>query len=169
LRTDLLTKRSSMYALPLTSQDRNKREALRSHVVARQFGSMHGRKHDPVSCFLTRGRMQTGIALLLLMFTTHCSSWARAQQVETSLPLSQRFTINLAAGVPEYIGNATSGSNAPQSQWWFENTNNSTAYSSTGFVESTDSAATWRQVGLPTTRTSRAPTSTRLPAAARAL
>jgi hypothetical protein len=27
-----------------------------------------------------------------------------AQQVEPSLPISQRFTINLAAGVPEYIG-----------------------------------------------------------------
>ncbi|HWZ51359.1 MAG TPA: discoidin domain-containing protein [Granulicella sp.] len=77
------------------------------------------------------------------------SSGASAQQVETSLPLSQRFTINLAAGVPEYIGNAASASNAPQSQWWFENTNNSTTYSSPGFVESTDRAASWQQVGLP--------------------
>src|SRR6202140_485421 len=77
------------------------------------------------------------------------SSSSRAQQVETSLPLSQRFTINLAAGVPEYIGNAASNSNAPQSQWWFENTNNSTTYSSPNFVESTDSSANWQQVGLP--------------------
>jgi beta-galactosidase len=72
---------------------------------------------------------------------------ASAQQVETSLPLSQRFTINLASGVPEYVGNAASASNAPQSQWWFENTKNSTTYSTSSFVESSDSA--WQQVGLP--------------------
>ncbi len=84
---------------------------------------------------------------LCLLFSFWNSS--RAQQVETSLPLSQRFTINLAAGVPAYIANAASGSSAPQSQWWFENTNNSTTYSSPGFVESTDSAAAWQQVGLP--------------------
>ncbi|WP_260736045.1 immunoglobulin domain-containing protein [Tunturiibacter lichenicola] len=63
------------------------------------------------------------------------------------MPLSQRFTINLAAGVPEYVGDAASGSNAPQSQWWFENTKNSATYSDPTFVESSDSA--WRQVGLP--------------------
>jgi beta-galactosidase len=40
-------------------------------------------------------------------------------------------------------------SNAPQSQWWFQNTNNSATYSTPGFVESTDTAATWTQVGLP--------------------
>src|SRR5580658_4293464 len=138
-----------MYVPPLTSQDRSSRGPLRSLVVDRQFGSTLGRKQRPASCFVTRGRIQTGIALLLLIFTTLCSSWARAQQVESSLPLSQRFTINLAAGVPEYIGNAASNSNTPQSQWSFENTNNSTTYSTPGFVESTDSAATWQQVGLP--------------------
>src|ERR1700733_8077914 len=74
-------------------------------------------------------------------------SGAGAQQVETSLPLSQRFTINLAAGVPEYIANAASASNAPQSQWWFENTKNSPIYESPSFVESSDSA--WQQVALP--------------------
>ena len=80
---------------------------------------------------------------------TSSGSGTQAQQVESSLPLSQRFTINLAAGVPQYVGNAASGSNAPQSQWWFENTNNSTQYSSASFVESSDGSANWQQVGLP--------------------
>ena len=71
------------------------------------------------------------------------------QQVEPTLPISQRQTINLAAGVPEYIGDATSTSNASQNHWWFENTNNSTTYSSPGFVESSDATAGWQQVGLP--------------------
>ena len=87
--------------------------------------------------------------MLLLLFVTLCTDAAQAQQVEPSLPLSQRFTINLAAGVPQYIANAASGSNAPQSQWWFENTNNSTTYSDPGFVESSDASAHWQQVGLP--------------------
>jgi hypothetical protein len=78
-----------------------------------------------------------------------CLTGARAQQVEPSLPISQRFTINLAAGVPEYLANAASASNAPQSQWWFQNINNSATYSTPGFVESTDTAATWTQLGLP--------------------
>ncbi|MGD0941422.1 MAG: fibronectin type III domain-containing protein, partial [Terracidiphilus sp.] len=90
-----------------------------------------------------------GITVLLFLAAAVCSALVQAQQVETTLPISQRFTINLAAGVPEYVANAASTSNTPQSQWWFENTNTSTTYSSQGFVESTDTAATWKQVGLP--------------------
>jgi hypothetical protein len=92
-------------------------------------------------------RLLAGV--LLLLIAAICPSGGEAQQVEASLPISQRFSINLAAGVPEYIGNAATTSNAPQSQWWFENTNNSTTYSSPGFVESTDTSATWTRVGLP--------------------
>jgi beta-galactosidase len=138
-----------MYVLPLTSQDKNTGEPLQSLVIVRQFRSQPGRNRYSVSCSSKRGRMQARVALLLLTVAALCSPWARAQQVEASLPLSQRFTINLAAGMPEYIGNAASASNAPQSQWWFENSNNSTTYSTPGFVESTDSAANWQQVGLP--------------------
>ncbi|MBB5059284.1 hypothetical protein HDF16_004007 [Granulicella aggregans] len=86
---------------------------------------------------------------LLLLVVLMCSLKATAQQVESSLPLSQRMTIDLAAGVPEYIANAASTSNAPQSNWWFENTANETAYSIQGFAESSDSSAKWQQVGLP--------------------
>src|ERR1700676_3658510 len=68
------------------------------------------------------------MAMVTLLVGALYSSGAWAQQVETSLPLSQRFTINLAAGVPQYVANAASASNAPQSHWWYENTNNSTTY-----------------------------------------
>jgi beta-galactosidase len=81
----------------------------------------------------------------LLLIAALCSTNVRAQQVETSLPISQRLSINLAAGVPQYVGDASSTSNAPQSQWWFENTSNSTTYSTPGFVEGSD----WQQIGLP--------------------
>ena len=85
------------------------------------------------------------LGLLMLVSARH----AGAQQVEPTLPISQRQTINLAAGVPTYMGDASSTSNAPQSNWWFENTNNSTAYSSRGFNESSDAGANWTRVGLP--------------------
>jgi beta-galactosidase len=77
------------------------------------------------------------------------SPYAAGQQVEPTLPSSQRYTINLAAGVPQYVANPSSTSNAPQNAWWFENTNNSTAYSTQGFNESADTSATWKQVGVP--------------------
>jgi len=89
------------------------------------------------------------LVVTLLLCAGMCSAGAYAQQVEPSLPISQRFTINLAAGVPEYVADATSTSNDPQSHWWFQNTNDSTNYSSPSFVESSDTAATWKQVGLP--------------------
>ncbi len=94
-------------------------------------------------------RVRTLLAILPLLVVLLNVRQVHGQQVEPTLPISQRQTISLAAGVPEYIGDATSTSNAPQSQWWFENTNNSATYSTPGFVESSDSSATWTQVGLP--------------------
>src|SRR5579859_2210346 len=89
------------------------------------------------------------LAIFLIAAAIICPKQIGAQQSEPTLPISQRSTINLAAGVPEYIANAGSASNAPQSQWWFQNTNNSTSYSSPSFAESGDTAATWTHVGLP--------------------
>ena len=87
------------------------------------------------------------VLLMLFLFTVFFSGVSEAQQVETSLPLSQRLTINMAAGVPEYLGDATSTSNTPQSQWWFQNTKNSATYSQPSFDETSD--PTWQHVGLP--------------------
>jgi beta-galactosidase len=132
-----------MHVLPYPPENATNRTTLRSLAVARQFDL------KLVSRSFSAGSMNVAIAMLLVLFLALCSIGAKAQQVETSLPLSQRLTINLAAGVPEYVGNATSSSNAPQSQWWFENTNNSTEYSDPAFVESGDTSANWQQVGLP--------------------
>ena len=94
-------------------------------------------------------RARTLLVLLPLLMMLLSARRVIGQQAEPTLPISQRQTINLAAGVPEYIGDATSTSNASQSQWWFENTNNSTTYSTPNFVESSDTSVTWKQVGLP--------------------
>ncbi|MBE1160707.1 beta-1,3-glucanase family protein [Dyella acidiphila] len=87
--------------------------------------------------------------MLLLVALLALTGMANSQEVEPSLPISQRLTINLAAGMPQYIGNASSTSNAAQNNWWFENSNNSTAYSAQSFNESSDSSGNWFQVGLP--------------------
>jgi beta-galactosidase len=93
--------------------------------------------------------IRTLVTILPVLIMLLSTSRIHGQQAEPTLPISQRQTINLAAGVPEYIGDANSTSNAPQSNWWFENTNNSIAYLTPGFVESSDTNATWTQVGLP--------------------
>ncbi len=90
-----------------------------------------------------------GVTLALFLFIAGTFPNLHAQQKETSVPLSQRMTINLAAGVPQYVGNAASGSNTPQSQWWYENSKTSPDYATTAFAESRDSSANWQQVGLP--------------------
>ncbi len=91
---------------------------------------------------------RAGATLFCLLLAGFFCLPVLAQQVETSLPLSQRMTINLAAGVPQYIADATSTSTAPQSNWWYENSQDSTSYSSPTLVEKSD-RANWQQVGLP--------------------
>ena len=92
---------------------------------------------------------RTLLMMSLMLLASLSAGYAAAQQVEPTLPTSQRLTINLAAGIPQYIGDASSTSDAPQSNWWFENANNSTAYSTPGFNESADTTGNWTQVGLP--------------------
>lgn len=105
-----------------------------------------GVRHDEP---ITASGPHTLFALFLMLLALATAPCAAAQQTEPTLPISQRQTINLAAGIPQYIGDASSTSDAPQGNWWFENTNNSTAYSTTGFSESADTGATWTHVGLP--------------------
>jgi len=84
---------------------------------------------------------------LLLILGLWAGLWPTGARAQA--PASPRLEINLSAGVPQYIGNSGTTSTAPQSQWWYENTSNQAAYSSQSFVESTDTHATWTQVGLP--------------------
>lgn len=94
-------------------------------------------------------RARTLVGMLMMLLASLGGGYAGAQQVEPTLPSSQRQVIDLAAGIPQYIGNASSTSNAPQSNWWFENSNDSTAYAMPGFNESADTTGNWMQVGLP--------------------
>ncbi len=123
-------------------------EALWSTAYAQQRQVQRGAERSFQHGFRLRGIPAAGALMLLLLATLGFRS-AGAQQSEPSLPLSQRQTINLSSGMPQYIGNAGSTSNAPQSNWWFENTANRPEYSTQNFTESTDTGAKWQQVGLP--------------------
>ena len=81
-------------------------------------------------------------------------------------PASNRITINLSQGVPNFVGNAAAtdpNAALPQSNWWYENNQDSTAFAATTYSEaavpnadagpscgSTISAPDWQQVGIPT-------------------
>jgi hypothetical protein len=80
-------------------------------------------------------------------------------------PASNRITINLSQGVPNFVGNAAAAdpsAGLPQSNWWYENNQDSTNFASAGYVEtvapvadtgpscgSNLSSPNWAQVGIP--------------------
>jgi beta-galactosidase len=138
-----------MHVVNSSPQNRANRDTLCLFGDVRQFRLGIYQMGRFVSRLLKGGGMQTGFAVLLFLFAALCSSEARAQQVEPSLPLSQRLTVNLASGMPQYISDASTTSSAPQSQWWYENTRDSMTYSVANFTESSDGSANWQQVGLP--------------------
>jgi beta-galactosidase len=72
------------------------------------------------------------LSLILSLVVALCSSSARAQQVETSLPTSQRVTINLSAGMPG------------QSPWLYIKDSDSPSYATTSYNDSA-----WTSVGIP--------------------
>jgi beta-galactosidase len=85
-------------------------------------------------------------------------------------PASDRITVNLSQGVPNFVGNASltdPTAALPQSNWWYENNQDSnptsTSFAAPSYVEtatpvadsgpacgSTLSAPNWTQVGIPT-------------------
>src|ERR1700733_11040890 len=89
---------------------------------------------------------------------------------QSAPPASDRITINLSEGVPNFVGNASltdPTAALPQSNWWYENNQDSNPTSSSfaapSYVEtatpvadsgpacgSTLSAPNWTQVGIPT-------------------
>ncbi len=73
-----------------------------------------------------------GLMAVTLTLAAVCSGIAVAQQVETSLPPSQRITINLSAGMPG------------QSQWLYLKGQDSPAFATTTFNDSS-----WTSVGIP--------------------
>src|ERR1700683_2162441 len=107
-------------------------------------------------------RLKRVVRTLLLVIGAMGLTRANAQ----SAPLaSDRITINLSEGVPNFVGNAaTTDPNAalPQSNWWYENNEDSTTFAASSYGEvaapasgtgpscgSTLSAPNWIQVGIP--------------------
>jgi hypothetical protein len=80
-------------------------------------------------------------------------------------PASDRITINLSEGVPNFVGNAAAtdpNAALPQSNWWYENNQDSTTFAATSYTEvavpaadagpacgTTISTPDWIQVGIP--------------------
>ena len=105
--------------------------------------------------------------LILQLFAAMYSSRANAQPEP---PASDRITVNLSQGVPNFVGNASltdPTAALPQSNWWYENNQDSNPTSSSfaapSYVEtatpvadsgpacgSTLSTPNWTQVGIPT-------------------
>ena len=103
------------------------------------------------------------LIMFLLLIVAIGSTRVNAQ---SSPPASDRITINLSEGVPNFVGNAalTDPTAAlPQSNWWYENNQDSTTFAASNYVEvatppadsgpacgSTLSTPNWTQVGIPT-------------------
>jgi beta-galactosidase len=109
------------------------------------------------TCTLSRA-----VWILLFLIAAMGSTIANAQSAP---PASGRITINLSEGVPNFVGNAASTDPTaalPQSNWWYENNQDSTTFATTSYVEtaapaadtgpscgSTLSTPNWIQVGIP--------------------
>ncbi|MGD0942346.1 MAG: malectin domain-containing carbohydrate-binding protein, partial [Terracidiphilus sp.] len=102
-------------------------------------------------------------AMLLLLIAAMGSTRASAQPAP---PASPRITINLSQGVPNFVGNTADTDPTaalPQSNWWYENNQDSTTFAATSYGEvatpiadsqaacgTTLSTPNWTQVGIPT-------------------
>ncbi len=101
--------------------------------------------------------------MLLLLVVAIVSIRANAQPAP---PASNRIVINLSQGVPNFVGDAADTDPTaalPQSNWWYENNEDSTTFATPSYVEaaapasatgpacgSTISTPDWMQVGIPT-------------------
>ena len=107
-------------------------------------------------------KLWTVLTMLLFLVAAMSSTEADAQPAP---PASDRITINLSEGVPNFVGNAAAtdpNAALPQSNWWYENNQDSTTFSATSYTEvavpatdagpacgSTISSPDWIQVGIP--------------------
>jgi len=106
-----------------------------------------------------------GLAVRMLLFLVGAMGLIGASAQSTP-PVSNRITINLSEGVPNFVGNAATADPTaalPQSNWWYENNQDSTTFAAPSYVEvaaptfgtgpscgSTLSTPNWIQVGIPT-------------------
>jgi len=104
-----------------------------------------------------------GLAVRTLLFLIVAMGSIRAN-AQSAPPASPRITINLSEGVPNFVSNAAAtdpNAALPQSNWWYENNEDSTTFAASSYVEvaapsggepscgSTLSAPNWIQVGIP--------------------
>ncbi|MGA9671668.1 MAG: fibronectin type III domain-containing protein, partial [Terracidiphilus sp.] len=103
--------------------------------------------------------------VLMLLFLTATMGSTRAS-AQPAPPASSRITINLSQGVPNFVGNTADAdptASLPQSNWWYENNQDSTTFAATSYTEvavpaadagpscgSTISTPNWTHVGIPT-------------------
>ena len=104
----------------------------------------------------------TVLLMLLLLVASMGPTRANAQPAP---PASDRITINLSEGVPNFVGNAAATDPTaalPQSNWWYENNQDSTTFATPSYTETavptadagpacgtTISTPDWIQVGIP--------------------
>jgi beta-galactosidase len=122
------------------------------------------------SRYMCRSLLRVGgpgtVLLMLLILVLVAAMGSIGASAQPAPPASNRITINLSEGVPNFVGNAgATDPNAalPQSNWWYENNQDSTAFAATGYTESAVPAAdagascganisapNWIQAGIPT-------------------
>jgi beta-galactosidase len=136
-------------------------DSLKSHsstLISRIVERGSERRRLEGSCTLRRA-----VRMILLLLGATGSTISNAQSAP---PASDRIAINLSEGVPNFVGNAaTTDPTAalPQSNWWYENNQDSTTFAASSYAEvaapasgtgpscgSTLSAPDWIQVGIPT-------------------
>ena len=110
-----------------------------------------------------KDRSMAWLVVVTLLFTALHSIKLNGQ---STAPASDRITIDLSQGVPKFVGDAaatTPNAALPQSNWWYENNEDSTNFAATSYHEvaasaaetgpscgSTISTPNWLQVGIPT-------------------
>ncbi len=117
------------------------------------------------SSYSLRREIKLWLALLMLL-SLIAPIWPTTAKAQATPPTSDRITINLSQGVPNFVGNASATDSIaaqPQSNWWYENNQDSASFAVPSYVEnaapttdtgascgSTLSSPDWMQVGIPT-------------------
>lgn len=76
--------------------------------------------------------------LLLMLLSLATSIGSPHANAQATPPASDRITINLSEGVPNFVGNAAATNPTaalPQSNWWYENNQDSPSFAARGYVE----------------------------------
>jgi beta-galactosidase len=121
-------------------------------------------------CINSRSRLREAWMLISAFALMFLGSFLPRTQAQSTPPASSRIVINLSQGVPNFVANATAtdpNAALPQSNWWYENNQDSTptasSFAAPNYQEvavpaadagpscgSTITTPNWTQVGVPT-------------------